>query len=319
MIFDFRQLRKSGNFIRDAGDGGWSLARRANDIQVRGDCPYCKVPLGVAFRTQDYPGLEYDYDNDRTVSTCPDCGFWTVYKYTACDSATIAYMEEFFEAYLRNFEVSSAQIPVETLRAYLKKNEARFHEVNPTKFEELVGSVFRDVLQCEARHVGRTGDGGIDLIVLDAETPLAIQVKRRRDGRSTEGVDTVRTFLGAILLKGVQRGAIVTTARAFSPAGIAAASTAQKLSLVRQFNLIDFPSFLSMYRLVADRDVHPWLQGVPQVFQQARHRSALDEAAKLEAYYEWERRGRQLLSDGERDAMYFEALNRGATSLPQTE
>lgn len=47
--------------------------------------------------------------------------------------------------------------------------------------EELVASVFRDFYECEVEVVGKSNDGGVDVIVIDSDNPIMVQVKRRRN------------------------------------------------------------------------------------------------------------------------------------------
>lgn len=310
MILDYRQSRNLGAFTRFQGDGGFGRDEREKSFRKPGGC-YCDNAVRRVFQTNDHPGLEWDYDNQWTISACPCCGYWTFYSYAWCDTATISYMESYREACLRTFDVSSIQVPVETLRDYLNKNETKFHNIHPSKFEELVGSVFRDFFNCEALHVGRSGDGGIDLIVLDSDSPLAIQVKRRRDVSTAEPVSTVREFLGATLLQGFKRGAIVTTANSFSKPSVLAALNAKSRLLVEQFDLIDFRRFLDIFHLVADQEAAPpWKSEVPEVFLASIESRENDVKAKLMAYYQWERIGRPVLSIEKQDEMYFEAICR---------
>jgi hypothetical protein len=45
--------------------------------------------------------------------------------------------------------------------------------------EELVASVLPEHFACTAHVVGKTNDGGVDLILIDADEPIIVQVKRR--------------------------------------------------------------------------------------------------------------------------------------------
>lgn len=166
------------------------------------------------------------------------------------------YKTEFRVARLRTFEATDLSAPLEALIEYAARHPAILRDVNPTKLERLVGATIGRALECEVEHCGRTGDGGIDLFVMDGETKLLVQVKRR-EKPSTESVQTVRELLAATLLHGSARASIVTTAAKFSSAARLAAATAIKLRLVEQFDLVDFDRFASILNLIS-RGEPPW-------------------------------------------------------------
>jgi len=318
VILDYRQTKCTSGFIRVQSDGGYG--RDQEEIESRSTCPFCHLGLELAFYTRDWPDVRwYEDENDSEFSiyACANCGWWNLYSYVWCDTATVSSMTSYHEAVLRTFDVSSAEIPVQTLQDYLIKNENRFYEVNPSKFEELVSDVFRDFFACEAKHVGRTGDGGIDLIVVDSDSPLAVQIKRRRDPEATEKVKTIREFLGAALLEGFKRAAIVTTARSFTKGARAAAQSAVTHSIVDQFDLFDFSGFIEIFRLSASRQMRPpWTVRIPDNFLNHMQEHKINSLAKKEAYYAWQRAGRHLLSKEEQDRMYFEAMKRIEINAP---
>lgn len=41
--------------------------------------------------------------------------------------------------------------------------------------EELVGSVFSSFYNCEAKIVGKSSDGGVDVILVDSDHPTMVQ------------------------------------------------------------------------------------------------------------------------------------------------
>lgn len=265
MILDYQETR-SVNFDRPLGDGGWG-----NGSSPYPDvCQYCQNTLTEVLNTLRWRNTRWQGDDPiayRLVSICRSCGWWLMKEQDTIETATIAYSEATAFAILRSFDVASADIPLNTLREYLRKHEKEFYNVNPTKFEQLVGDVFRDFYDCEVAHVGRTGDNGIDLLMVDADHPLPIQVKRRADSAAWEPVSTVREFLGALLLQGFQRGAIVTTAGHFSNAATMAVRTAQDRHLVEQFELFDMPRFLNVFKLITPEHSEPaWRAKIPKEF-----------------------------------------------------
>ena len=62
--------------------------------------------------------------------------------------------------------------------------------------------------------LGRPRDGGVDVLLIDAEKEeWLIQVKRRKSQNSTEGVNTIRNILGVMTVKDVYKGIVVSTAK----------------------------------------------------------------------------------------------------------
>jgi restriction system protein len=265
VILDYQETR-SVYFDRPAGDGGWGKG----NSPYPSICEYCQHQM-VEILDTDYWGRIRWRDDDsidrRKVSICPSCGWWVQKEKDNLETATIAYTEVTQFAILRSFDIDSAQVPLNTLRNYLRKNESRFHQLNPTKFEQLVGDIFHDFYNCEVTHVGRTGDAGVDLLVIDSDKPLPIQVKRRTNAKIWEPVATVREFLGALLLQGFDRGAIVTTANHFSEPALEAAGKARALGLVDEFRLFDMKRFLDIFKLVTpEGSLPPWRKAIPPVF-----------------------------------------------------
>jgi hypothetical protein len=189
------------------------------------------------------------------ILICDTCGWW-------CQYAIGANKDGFFEcervpAALRTYDVSNIVAPVTALRRALSENPKWLDELNPTKMEELVGSILSDFMDCEVVHTGRTGDGGIDLLLLDGDTSYVVQVKRRISQHG-ETVSAVREFLGATLLAGYRRGIYVTTATHYTPATVDAAAAAKSRRLLEKLHLIDRDRFLRLLRLVSAKTLHPW-------------------------------------------------------------
>ncbi|MDM8161479.1 restriction endonuclease [Labilibaculum sp. K2S] len=83
-------------------------------------------------------------------------------------------------AILRSFEISSNEVPILSLRTYLTQQNEKIFEIHHRKMEELVASVFREYFACEVKIVGKSCDGGIDLILIMSDNPILVQVKRRK-------------------------------------------------------------------------------------------------------------------------------------------
>jgi len=196
-----------------------------------------------------------DWSYPAAVMACHECGWW-------CQYAVGANRDGFFEwerlpAALRQYPAADITVPVEALRRELLKRSDILKHLHPTKMEVLVGSVLSDFMDCEVVHTGRTGDGGIDLLLLDGDTPYAIQVKRRARAGS-EKVSAVREFVGATLIAGYRRGIYVTTAPYYAPSAVRSAQKARRGRVVEKLHLIDQGKFLRILNLVSKKTAPPW-------------------------------------------------------------
>ena len=139
------------------------------------------------------------------------------------------------------------------------------YSFNPTRFEKFVADVFRaNYTNTEIVHVGKPNDGGIDVLLIDAEMEQwLIQVKHRETQNSTEGVSTIRDILGAMVVKGARRGIVVSTAKRFSRYAIQAAAKAEVGPHRMTVQLVDSGIFNKMLDpILLDR---PWLLPITQL------------------------------------------------------
>jgi hypothetical protein len=104
-------------------------------------------------------------------------------------------------AILKEFKTNDVNLPIAALLNALAKDKRLLHQIHPTKMEELAQSVLSDFFNCEVMHVGKAGDGGKDLIVIQKDEPILVQVKRRSKENAVESVSTVRDILGTIYRK----------------------------------------------------------------------------------------------------------------------
>jgi hypothetical protein len=129
--------------------------------------------------------------------------------------------------------------------------------MNPHRLEELVAAIFKaNYKDCEAIHVGKPDDGGIDVVFVDSgERQWLIQVKRRENPQSSEGVGVIRNLLGAMLLENSSYGILVSTANHFTFRAKEAVDRARDLGKV--IRLIDRGKLDRMLApMIPDR---PWL------------------------------------------------------------
>lgn len=126
--------------------------------------------------------------------------------------------------------------------------------------EKLVQSVFSDFFDCEVTHVGRSGDGGIDLILVNSDSPVVVQVRRRKKLKITEGVRYIREFLGAALVNKNKNLIYVSTCSKFSDKAEEAALAYVDNGQVESYKLYDFERFRDVLKLTVACDKSPTWQ-----------------------------------------------------------
>ncbi len=260
MILDYSQFiegQRHENF-------GGSSAGTPEIFYKRHDyCPFCQCEIPNVYFDEDSRSYSFEDGTRYTTSAwaCPICGWWNLEHICRNYNDSLSLLTSHIVRYsiLRSFEVFDAHIPVKLLEEYInKKDPSLIYKIHPTKMEELVCSVFSDFYNCEVKHCGRSHDGGIDLFLILSDKMLPVQVKRRSKKNSVESVSTVREFLGAIQLKKLTAGSIVTTADHYSKEAKKAAADASELRLVDKIELIDIKSFLSMLSLVQKTSIAHW-------------------------------------------------------------
>jgi hypothetical protein len=185
------------------------------------------------------------------VAICEICGWWmAVEDADQCNDGNANGVCGILES----FDPGSASVPLQVLAEELPRQLERIHDVHPRRMQELIGSVLSGVYACEVHQVGFSRDGGVDLLLLTADKPIAVQVKRRQSATRAEAVSGIREFIGATLLGRHRDVMYVTTAPRFSPDAKAAANSAVELQLVRSFNLIARSELSALLRTVARHD-----------------------------------------------------------------
>lgn len=120
----------------------------------------------------------------------------------------------------------------------------RVRELSPQAFEQLVLELLKAMGYGEGLRVGRTGDQGVDVEITQDALGLDrvhVQAKRYGDG-ATVGSRAIREFLGALDMRGAQKGVFVTSGT-FTPDAIAAARGAR-----RQVALVDGAQLVRLMR-----------------------------------------------------------------------
>jgi len=246
------------NYISEIGSYGLNSPTNNKDLFFVEwkFCKYCNTRIETIFNkglidTKTLPGA--NWHKSEQVKECKNCGWWqhTFYSYLVGES-TWGFKDwqlDINSATLKRFETNSKLIPIEILRKYIQKNNDEIFNIHHKKMEELVASVFREHYDCEVEIVGKSNDGGVDLIVINSDYPIMVQVKRRKSKNKTEPVKEIRDLLGATLLKSSRNCAFVTTANHFSSEAIKSTKIAIEKSIVDSFELFDCHRLLGMLSL----------------------------------------------------------------------
>lgn len=257
-ILDYSQGRTNRGSIWDTVSFSNPTARALYDhFHKTKECPYCHHPTKEVLSI--YRSLDEFDDDSRSIRLwgCLNCGWWSQNR---TNFELNGWSHEIRSVgILRTFDISDSQLPLAALKMELTKRPEILYDIHSKKFEQLVADVVGDYYDTEVTIIGRTNDGGIDLVYLQGDVPTAIQVKRRKRPDKVETVLLVREFLGALMLEGFTKGKIVTTASRFSKGSYRTKEKALRRGLVEQFELIDANRFYEMFRFHQQNNIRfPW-------------------------------------------------------------
>ncbi|MVU75873.1 hypothetical protein GPX89_01270 [Nocardia sp. ET3-3] len=257
-ILDYSDYKSSSNLI----DPGWESA-----LGQRKDCLYCHERLAISFDQRfirDASSFLWPRESDDLLhlraSDCPRCGWWQFEKTWDHETGVFHSVRG---ATLSSYAVDSAQVPVDALIQHIRDRPDSIHCIDPLRMEVLVGAVIAEHLDCEVRHVGRTADGGIDLLLVIADETVPIQVKRRSSATATESVKTVREMFGVMLRDGFRKAYVVSSARQFSRQSKAEIETAMARGAFDEFTLLDKQSFIDMMGRTVTATAPSWRKQLP--------------------------------------------------------
>jgi restriction system protein len=266
MILDY------SHFSEHYGSFGLNFLKENNKelfFEKRGFCPFCKCSLEAIHVNSlvDVSTLKgAEWHKSENVWECEKCGWWEYYFYSYIDDDSdlgLNYKDwelTVNSAILREFEVGSNLVPIEALKGYIRKREDEIFHIHHKKMEELVASVFRNHYDCDVQVVGKSNDGGVDLILINSDELTIVQVKRRTDRRKTESVKEIRDLIGATLLADSRKCIFVTTSDHFSESAIRARDCSLTKSIVDSFELYDFSGFMSTLNLYKTDQERTWLR-----------------------------------------------------------
>lgn len=170
-------------------------------------CSFCGGELKEMFH-EDYQNG--DIGVIECALACRACANWIAWSSTSISSP------EWLLPFVRQFQPQKEVPALTALAEEVRKNPEVIRATSAREFELFVGSIIRNFFVCEVYHVGKSNDGGIDLLAIESDNPIVIQVKRRMNPDSVEGVDVVRLLFASMFASGAKRGMLVTTAQRFS-------------------------------------------------------------------------------------------------------
>ncbi|ACF45505.1 restriction endonuclease [Prosthecochloris aestuarii DSM 271] len=224
------------------GSNQLGVPRYVHDLIHASVCPYCGEAVELEDRSYtELWGDETCHERYR----CNGCGWWRSHEipnkyFRGSARMGVLHIADLRERHLLANAIDQILESADRLRAY-----------DPTKFEKLVGDVMKEFLGCQVDHVGKSNDGGIDLILMHSDRgPIPVQVKRRQADGKVESVALVREFRGAMVLAGFDEGLIVSTADHYSRQAMAASVARPEHLLPQKIDLVDCRRFLDILRVL---------------------------------------------------------------------
>jgi restriction system protein len=259
-ILDYSDFIKEGSH-QDRGSLPQGKTELFFNNSEQGSCPFCKTHTEIAHKDQSitYPDWLSGgcFDVEEYVSLCKSCGWWKL----RCNKLTTGDIDarsvETTNAVLKSYDLSSKNVPIAILQQHLNKTKNDIFHIHDNRMEKLVEAIFREHYACDVEHVGKSRDGGIDLILINSDNPTVVQVKRRTKPSHVESVSGIREFLGAAVLSGSKNCIYVSTCNKFSEPSKLAASHAINIGAVESYELYDFDRFCSVLNLTTPKLV-PW-------------------------------------------------------------
>ena len=125
-----------------------------------------------------------------------------------------------------------------------------------------MGDCLRDKYDsCEVVHVGGTADRGIDLILVRLdEGPRLVQVKRRTDLTSAEGVQVVRELNGVLFRDNIGKGMVITTASRFTKPALDETSIWAPTGQTYDMELLPYSDVVELFDVKPRHPHQPWVR-----------------------------------------------------------
>jgi restriction endonuclease Mrr len=220
-------------------------------------CVYCGEPMRSEIaQIQDGDALRGKNGEVISFAICDCCGWWSArrrfedaerYMLSSSSMEDLSTQDTVSAAsgtLVRLDENELARLSLEEVRRYLVAKGDALQSISPAHMEKIVEHAYRNA-GYRTELVAKTGDGGIDVILLGKDDDLVgVQVKRYKN---KVGVDEIREFMGALYVEDFVRGIFVTT----STFTEGARKYTEQLSYKRSYpiELVDSKSLLSLLRV----------------------------------------------------------------------
>ena len=226
----------------------------------RGFCPSCQLEAKTVF----YKSAHYhdDYYSEQ-IWECEKCGWWEGSGQFNAEYRPHSNLQRVADIFLyhslvKRFNESSPNLPLKALLRELNAKQQLLYGIHPKKMEEIAQYALGQFFSCDVSHVGKSGDGGIDLVLILKDEPILVQVKRRTKSEAVESVSTVRDILGAMFIQNSRKGIIVSTANHFSKPSHKIKDELLENGKLEYFDLIDYDKFMSILDLIRKPNMEPW-------------------------------------------------------------
>lgn len=261
---DYSQIC-SGQWIKNP-----SVFEERIDKAIRSQsCPNCEAPVKVVLSATYTMGTGFLCD--AVVYECSCCGWW--FKFT--DNHEFSGVDRYYEAaslttILTEAPEDLSRVPFGELISDLNRRKSLIRRITtPASLETLLRDVMRGVYDCEVRHVGRSGDGGIDLLLLETDQAVAVQVKHRSNPDRVESLDIVRSFLGAMIVRGYRKGMFISLANRFPPGAKPEAELGREKGVIESMEFVDCGGIVEMLGIVrGDKRRPPWVNTLTEMERQ---------------------------------------------------
>lgn len=206
-------------------------------------CPHCasdhvsvQFAAGISRSDGDDDSDDLDESDEKArvqaLEFCPYCRYWRWHDLDVF-SSTFDGVTHSYTGALSKVQEFAGRLPdgfASEFVQWLRRNDSKWPTVEPRSLERLVRDVMRTVYHpCEAIHVGRPDDGGVDVMLIESNgKKWVIQVKRREKSRVGESVTTVRNLLGTMVLNDKTHGMIFSTADHFTERACQAVEAAEE-------------------------------------------------------------------------------------------
>jgi restriction system protein len=282
----FGMLRPSGVPCEFGTLSIWEYADTAlvisRDVVESSSCIFCLSKLQHVSRVKALepkshsPGCSTLQDDRTEIGLCQNCGWWTARRHELfpvdIHSSGVTISGSY--GVLRNLDFADADVPLQELRDFLAAHHHRRYCVHQKAFEQVVASIYRDHGYV-AEHTGRSGDGGVDILLFDSRSGdrIGIQVKRYKGAIEAE---SIRSLVGALVLKGLTQGVFVTTSRFRSGAASTAQHAADRGIAIRLVDAAGFYSALRIAQRRVRRSAEEWYSMVNNKLARLSHKEHVE-------------------------------------------